>query len=291
MMSTTVGPIAHPPHPALELLRDLVHERTGLYFDDAKTDVFHGKLSSLIAERAEDSIMDYYYILKDDCAADREWSRVFDALTVQESFFWREMGQIRVLVDVIVPQYFKTHPGEELNIWSAACAGGCEPLTIAIALEEAGWFGREKIHIYASDASPRAIAGARRGLYRENVFRRLPPAVREKYFLRLRSDGAAHGDAVVSQVSSNLHSRVRWQVANLMSERDLALVSRMSPIIFCRNVFIYFSDFAVGKTVRAFAERMPRPGYLFVGMAESMMRNTSGFELREIGDTFVHVRQ
>ena len=291
MMSTSVVPVVHPPHPVLELLRDLVHERTGLYFDDAKTDVFVGKLSSLIAERASDSIMDYYYLLKDDCGSTREWPRVFDALTVQESYFWREMEQIRVLVDVIVPQHFKAHPGDELNIWSAACAAGCEPLTIAMALEEAGWFDREKINIYASDASPRAIARARRGLYREGFFRRIPPTLRDKYFVRLRAASAGCGDEELSQVSSKLHSRVHWQVGNLMSEGDIALLAMTCPVIFCRNVFIYFSGFAVGRTVRAFAERMPRPGHLFVGMAESMMRNTSGFELREIGDAFVHVRK
>jgi chemotaxis protein methyltransferase CheR len=235
--------------------------------------------------------MDYYDILNGDSGTAKEWPRVFDALTVQESYFWREMEQIRVLVDVIVPQYFKAHPGRTLNIWSAACATGCEPLTIAMALEETGWFDRERINIHASDASPRAIDGARRGVYREHCFRRLPPALREKYFVRLRAASIFGGDLCLSQVSSNLHSRVRWQTTNLMSETEIGVAAMGSPVIFCRNVFIYFSEFAVRKTVRAFSEKMPKPGYLFVGMAESMMKGTSGFELREIGDAFVHVRQ
>src|SRR5207253_995451 len=112
-----------------------------------------------------------------------EWSRLFEDLTVQESFFWREMDQIRALVDGIVPQYFSNYPNHRLNIWSAACAAGEEPLTIAMALREAGWFDRANIRIYASDASPRAIAAARTGVYRKRSIRNLPADLRDKYFV------------------------------------------------------------------------------------------------------------
>jgi chemotaxis protein methyltransferase CheR len=75
-----------------------------------------------------------------------------------------------------------------------------------------------------------------------------------------------------------------------MSEGDLALGAMASPVIFCRNVFIYFSESAARRTVSAFAALMPRPGYLFVGAAESLMQITSDFETREIGDAFVYTR-
>ena len=84
----------------------------------------------------------------------------------------------------VVPEYFRANPHRTLNIWSAACAGGEEPLTIAMALHEAGWFDRAKIDICASDASPRAVEAARNGVYRERSFRSLPPGLREKYFIR-----------------------------------------------------------------------------------------------------------
>jgi len=266
---------------ASSLLRDLVHEQTGLYFDEGKVDIFFEKLSPLVVDRGFASFLEYYYLLKYDAESAKEWPRVFDALTVQESFFWREMAQIRALVDEIVPQYVKVHPDQPLNIWSAACAMGCEPLTIAMALHEAGWFDRARITISASDASPRAIAAAQNGVYRERSFRSLPRELKEKYFV---SDGD------LSRVSSELHSRVSWRIGNLMSESDVALGAMASPVIFCRNVFIYFSESAARKTVSAFAALMPRPGYLFVGAAESLMRITSDFEIREIGDAFVYIR-
>src|SRR6185436_14148559 len=83
---------------AVSLLRDLVHEQTGLYFDDFKGDLFFNKLSPLMVERAFDSVLDYYYLLKYDPESAEEWRKVFDALTVQESFFWREMDQVHALV-------------------------------------------------------------------------------------------------------------------------------------------------------------------------------------------------
>jgi chemotaxis protein methyltransferase CheR len=150
-----------------------------------------------------------------------------------------------------------------------------------MALHEAGWFDRARISIYASDASPRAIEAAKNGVYRERAFRSLPPGLREKYFAY---------DGGLSHASSELHSRVRWRTTNLISEADLAVAPVASPVIFCRNVFLYFSESATRKTVRIFGKRMPRPGYLFVGTAESLMRVTSDFELREIRDAFVYVK-
>ena len=268
-------------HGAISILRDLVHERTGLYFDDAKCDLLLDRLSPLVVERGFDSVLDYYYLLKYGSESADEWRKVFDALTVQESFFWREMDQINALVDEIVPQYFRAHPNDTLSIWSAACAAGEEPINIEIALQEAGWFDKAKINIRGSDAIPRAIEAAQYGVYRERSFRSLPHGLREKYFV---------GDKGASQASCDLRSRVRWQITNLMSERDLASAPTGSQVIFCRNVFIYFSELAARKAVHVFSERMSRPSYLFVGAAESLMQMTSAFELREIADAFVYVR-
>src|SRR5438270_1672088 len=251
-MGRAFNPSIRLPLSGVTLLQDLVHQRTGLYFKDAQSGIFLGKLSPLVLERGFDSLLDYYYLLKYDSGSANEWRNVFDALTVQESFFWREIDQIRALVDNIVPQYFKANPHHTLNIWSAACAAGEEPLTIAMALDEAGWFDRARINIYASDASPRAVHAARNGVYRERSFRSLPPGLKEKYF----EDAGVAG---VWRAAGKLHSKVQWRIANLVSETDLELAPMTSPVIFCRNVFLYFSESAARKTVRAFAERMPSP--------------------------------
>src|SRR4051812_26084108 len=155
------------------LLRDLIHERTGLFFDNGKGDIMTDKLSPLVIERGFTSFLDYYYLLKYDETAQDEWRNVMNALSVPETYFWREIDQVRALVEVVLPQWLDAHGREPLKIRSAACATGEEPLTIAMALEEAGWFDRATIEIYASDASTSAIEKARRGVYRERSFRNL----------------------------------------------------------------------------------------------------------------------
>jgi chemotaxis protein methyltransferase CheR len=82
---------------ALPLLRDLIHERAGIYFDDDQLELLMDKISQLVAERGLDSILDYYYLLKYDADADREWKNLIDTLSVRETFFWREVDQIRTL--------------------------------------------------------------------------------------------------------------------------------------------------------------------------------------------------
>lgn len=265
---------------AFTLLRDLIHERLGLFYEDSKNELLSDKLSPLVLERGFQSFLEYYYLLKYDADADQEWKRVMNALSVQETYFWREMDQVQALVDVIVPQYFSTPRTQPLRIWSAACATGEEPLSIAMALNEEKWFDRAPIEIYASDASFAAIERARQGLYRERSFRSLPHKLREKYFSTEKG---------VSQVAKDLHSKIQWANVNLMDENEMAGFATAS-ITFCRNVFIYFSDNTIRKTVKFFAEQMAEPGYLFVAASESLLKLTTQFQFQEIGGAFVYVK-
>ena len=261
------------------LLRDLIHERTGIFFDPTRLDMMVDKLQEPARARGLRSLADYYYLLKYDAEGDAEWARAIDALSVQETYFWREMGQIHVLVNRLVPEWFAKHV-LPLRIWSAACATGEEPYTIAMALLEAGW-GKHPIFIHASDASNAALAKVRQGVYRERSFRSLPPELREKYFTRVANGW---------QVRPELAARVRFQRANLVARNEVAELA-CAPVIFCRNVFIYFSPDAIRRTIATFAECMPPGGHLFVGASESLVKLTTDFELTEVDDAFVYVRQ
>jgi chemotaxis protein methyltransferase CheR len=267
------------PDNAFFLLRDLIHERTGLFYDDGKRELLADKLSPLVVERGFSSFIDYYYFLKYDAAARSEWQEIFEALSVQETYFWREVDQIKTLVNVLVPGQFAPK-GKTLRIWSAACATGEEPLTIAMALDEAGWFDRLPIEIRATDASRSAIEKARAGLYRERSFRALPAPLQERYFVK---------EAAGYRVVPHIHERVSWAQANVMKESDVILYAAV-PVIFCRNLFIYFSPESVGRTISRFHRYMPAPGYLFVAASESLLRLTVDFRLDEIGGSFVYVK-
>ncbi|MGC8989580.1 MAG: hypothetical protein ACP5MD_05615, partial [Verrucomicrobiia bacterium] len=89
------------------LLRDLIHEHTGMIFDDGKRDLLADKLSARVVERGFSSFLDYYYLLKYDPSASEEWPKVMDALAVPETYFWREIDQIRALAEYLLPWYFE----------------------------------------------------------------------------------------------------------------------------------------------------------------------------------------
>jgi chemotaxis protein methyltransferase CheR len=269
------------PEGTSTLIRNLINERTGMFFDNGKSDLLMEKLSPLVIERGFSSYLDYYYLLKYDATAPVEWQNVMNALSVQETYFWREMDQVRALAQTLLPQWQAQNANSTLRIWSAACATGEEPLTIAMALNEAGWFERMPIEILASDASSKAIERAQQGAYRERAFRNLPPHLRERYFER---DGSAW------RVKSELRSRIKWGLANLMEESQITSLAS-ADFIFCRNVFIYFSESAISRVVRSFSRFIRPPGYLFVGAAESLLRLSTDFTLTEIDDAFVYLKR
>jgi chemotaxis protein methyltransferase CheR len=269
------------PRTGLTLLCTLIHERTGLFYDDTRADLCAERLAPLVVERGLRSFLDVYYLLKyDDRTAARLWREVMDALSVPETYFWREIDQIKAIVCHVVPELVRH--GQPLHIWSAPCASGEEPLTIAMALEEAGWFDRARIEIHASDGSQAAIARAAEGRYRARAFRALPPALREKYF-EAAGDRWAPTPSLASRISS-------WSVVNLMAQDEVAPYLQC-PVVFCRNAFIYFSPPAVRTVVAHFADRMPSPGYLCVGASESLLHATSAFSLEEIDGAFVYVKR
>src|SRR6185295_4079531 len=120
------------------LLRDLIHERTGIFFEEARFDVLYEKIEPLALERRCYSLLDYYYLLKYEENGVEDWARLMDALSVQETYFWRERAQVRLVAEVLAPQWFQKNT-MPLQIWSAACSSGEEPYSILIALLEAGW--------------------------------------------------------------------------------------------------------------------------------------------------------
>lgn len=267
----------------LPLLRDLIHERTGLFYDNGRYDTLSERIAPLVIERGFRSYLDFYYLLKyDDREGPCEWRRVLDALSVQETYFWREIDQVRGLACRLMPELVKASPNGPVRIWSVPCATGEEPLTIAMVLEETGWFGRVPIEIHGSDASAAAIEKARAGRYRERSFRALPPELREKYFTV--QDGTSQPVASLSRRISS------WSVVNLMASEEVA--PRAScPVIFCRNAFIYFSPRTVKQVVELLADHMPTPGYLLIGASESLLTVTDRFMLDDLDRSFVYVKR
>jgi chemotaxis protein methyltransferase CheR len=271
------------PERTLALLRDMIASQAGIHYDDDRFDLLRDRLSPLAIERGFDSLLDYYYLLKYDAAAAAEWPRVMDALSVQETYFWREADHFRALASHIIPLLIERQR-RTIRIWSIPCATGEEPLSIAMALAEAGAFAAARIEIHASDASEAALAKAAARRYGRRAFRQLPDHLRAKYFMR-------DGEKDEWTVKPELYDRVSsWSRVNIIdaAERDLRAAS---DVIFCRNLFIYFTPACVREVALNLARAMPSPGYLCVGAAESLLRAGAGFDLQEIGGAYVYVKQ
>jgi chemotaxis protein methyltransferase CheR len=265
---------------AFTLLRDLIAQRIGVHFGDDKRDLLADKLSDLLAARGMTSYLDYYYLLRYDADAERHWAELMDRLAVPETYFWRQPEQILALAQAVAPRHFARRAAAPLRIWSAACCTGEEPISIAIALAEAGLLHRRPIEIVASDGSEAMVARARRGLYGPRSFRSLPAELREKYF---RPEGAGW------RVDPSVHGTIRWTTANLVEPADVRPLAA-ADVIFCRNVLIYFSDETITRVARLFADGLPDDGHLFLGASESLTRLATDFELAEIAGAFVYVK-
>jgi chemotaxis protein methyltransferase CheR len=275
------APGVRVPERTLPLLRDLVNTHTGMYYDAERLTYLRDRLSPLAIEHGFDSLLDYYYLLKYDGEARGEWARAIDALSVQETYFWRESDQLDALVNRIIPALIDAGR-RSLRIWSVPCATGEEPLSIAMALAEHGWFERLPIDIYASDASEAALRKAGIGRYGTRAFRQLPPALREKYFEPVTGSLWA--------VKSSLSARIKgWSRVNVVRADEIASLAG-ADVIFCRNLFIYFHEATVRLVAEQFAERMRTPGFLCIGAAESLLRVTNKFDLQDIGGAYVYVK-
>lgn len=267
------------PENAFLILRDLIMDKTGIYFEDSKRDILADKLSGRVLERGFTSFLDYYYFLKYDQGTEDEWNKVFDLITVRETYFWREYDHIEALMRFILPLH-AGNPGK-FRIWCAACSTGEEPLSLALALHDAGWFEKMRIEILASDASLQSLEHARRGVYRERSVRHIPEELLRKYFKQENG---------LWRISPAIHCIVSWKQINLNdeSQRDSVPVQN---VIFCRNVFIYFREETIFRITAGFYRKLTSPGYLFVGVSESLFRVRTQFELSEIGTTFVYRKE
>jgi chemotaxis protein methyltransferase CheR len=269
------------PDSSFDLLRDLIAERTGVFFDEPKRSLLADKLSELVTANGLSSFLDYYYLLRYDGAADEHWTALIDRLSVPETFFWRQAEQFEALASIVAPAHYATDPRRPLRIWSAACCTGEEPVSIALALAKGGWLDRMSVEIRATDASPAMVERAKAASYGERSFRQLPADLRTEFF-------ASDGDRWRPHPA--LTRLIRYGVANLARRSEFERLAE-SDVIFCRNVFIYFGDETIKSVVRVFSERMPVDGCVFLGASESLTRLGVDLELAELGKAFVYVKE
>ena len=264
-----------PPSPqVLSIIAALVEERAGLHYRLSDQDLFADKLLARAQEAGFESLLDYYYFLRYDDHEAVEVQRLVEALVVHETYFFRELHSLEVAIDhFVVPVHAA---GRRPRIWSAACATGEEPLSVAILLAERGIL--DACDLVASDVSEQALARARRGRYRTRSVRNDGLDLAARHLVR-------EGNEIV--VPQRLIDAVELRQVNLCDRAEVAAQGDFDLVI-CRHVLIYFAEPTVGSVVDALADRLPIGGGLLVGISESLLRFSSRLVGEELRGAFVY---
>jgi chemotaxis protein methyltransferase CheR len=261
------------------LLRDYVNQQAGLHFEDDSLSSFERRLGERLAELELTTFDEYYKYLRFSGRRDAELDEAIELLTTNETYFNRQEYQLRAFRDELLPRLADTNSTRKrLQIWSAGCSTGEEAYTIAILIHMSGLFRDWEIRIVGSDISKRAVATARRGLYKGSSFRVMPDALRHEYF-----DETPDGWEVVEHVRKLCH----FGQLNLLDAGKSSIVGRVDAI-FCRNVLIYFDMRSKRRVIDNLYERLVPGGFLLLGHSESLLNLSTAFELVHLKEDLVY---
>lgn len=275
----------HEPSVALgpeefRLLRDFISGFCGLWFDDDSGYFLERRLQHRLRERQLGSFLEYYYLLLYGHEREEELAKVVDVLTTNETYFFREMNQLRTLTEEIIPEIVQRQGARRrLRIWSAGCSTGEEPYTLAILLLEHPALADWDKEIFASDISQRVLHAARRGVYTAASFRCTEPVYKERYFEQV--------DATSSRVAERVRRLVTFGQLNLLAPEQWTILGQFDAIL-CRNVMIYFNAEGKKQMVENFHRKLDDGGYLLLGHAESLMNISTAFTLRHFRHDMVY---
>lgn len=250
------------------LFRNMIYDESGMYLKEAKKDFLEHRIHKRM--QATGTATPYWYYRHVTTNKDGELPLLLDALTINETSFFRNGPQIDLFRTVIMKDLLALRSAtswRKLRIWSAGCSTGEEPYTIAICVLEAipnpeKW----DIRIFASDLSFKALEAANRGVYAESRVRgAVPDELVPRYF------DAAEGGL---RVKESLKRLVVFDYHNLKHENGLTGLDA----IFCRNVMIYFDEEEQKRVVDKFYRSLNPGGYLLIGHAESLQGMKTPFQ-------------
>lgn len=252
--------------PTFKDLRDYIYSKSGIYIADSKKYLIENRLSRILQENKLNSFEDYLKIIKVSSNG-TELNRLFDAITTNETYFFREPQQLDVFADEVMPKIMHVKKaGQKIKLWSAACSTGEEPYTLSIILKEK-LISPDKFEIYASDLCEGVLSSAKKAVYNSYSVRNIPEKYVNKYFT-LSGQSYCLGSAV--------KSTVKFDKANLIDDKCMKS-HRGMDIIFCRNVLIYFDTKSKQKVISNLYDSLNPGGYLFIGSSESLHNVTRAF--------------
>ncbi|MDA8089865.1 MAG: hypothetical protein M0Z61_06555 [Nitrospiraceae bacterium] len=261
-------------------LRDFVYEQSGIFIPDTKKYLVEKRLAGrLQVNHLQD--FDQYMELLHGRRYEEEIGPLLDAITTNETYFFREPEHFTIFSGHIVPELVRRNGMKTaINIWSSACSTGEEPYTLAITLKEK-WLGL-KFNILGSDISNSTIESARKGLYNSYSIRNVPEQYISRYF-------SFKQDACGYELSPCIKELVRFMNINLVNGRRAGFPMGLD-VIFCRNVLIYFDIKSKRRAVSNMYDSLKPGGYLIIGKSEGLHDITRAFKPVIIDNTIIYQR-
>jgi len=249
-----------------DYLRKMLRERSGLVLSVEKQYLAESRLLPLARRHGFASVGELVAQLKFPSHALA--TEVVDAMTTNETFFFRDRIPFDLLRDTVMPALMTARSRtRRIRIWCTAASTGQEPYSIAMTLREMGvQFAGFQVDILATDLVAGALDRARDGLYTQfEVQRGLPIQLLIKYFTKVGE---------MWQIAPDLRAMVQFRPLNLLN--DFSALG-LFDLVFCRNVLIYFDQPTKISVLNRIARQMPDDGFLVLGAAETVVGLTDAF--------------
>lgn len=263
----------------LALFNELLTQRFGLHFPEHKREILESRLMPRLRANHLTRFSDYYLLLQYDLQ--REVDALTQAITNNESYFFREINQFEVLEGELLKGLLEGGRADRLRVLSAGCSSGEEPYSLNIFLRRKPGLSGAKLDIHAIDIDVHRLEQARRAIYRPSSLRSLQQDQIDRFFVE-------H-----SSTKFELRARHREGVSvkrgNILRADTLGAAGSYD-IVFCRNVLIYFSDPALKVAIDHFARVVRAGGLLFLGHSESIIGLTPLFQAERLGTTIAYRR-
>jgi chemotaxis protein methyltransferase CheR len=241
----------------------LIHRHAGIQLSAQKKELVRSRLAKILRSRNLTSFAHYYQEVLADRTG-RELVSLLDAISTNQTAFWREPAHFLFLAREVLPEWRQSlQKPPAWRFWSAGCASGEEPYTLAMTLLET--FGAREtaeVKILASDLNTQVLAQARQGVYPLERLAPLPPEWRRRYFQK----GVNHFEGF-ARLKEGVRRLVEFIRLNFMEPFHF---SEEFDVIFCRNVMIYFDRQNQQRLVGQFHQCLRPGGYLFIGHSESL---------------------
>lgn len=250
------------PDKYFTLLRNLIHQKSGIWLSDNKKTLLRTRLLKRMRELGVEDFSEYHRYVEADTSND-ELRQMLDVISTNVTSFFREQQHFDFLARHVIPQL--TAAGADfIHFWSAACSTGEEPYSLAMTIMEAiPNYQCHNIRILATDIAGSVLQTAERGFYRADKVEGIPPQILQKYFHREKQNGT-NGYAVNTEVKN----MVRFRMLNLNGPSWP--FKKKFDVILCRNVMIYFDRKTQQELVSRFAANLKPGGHLLVGHSESL---------------------